>query len=338
MSSLKKVLMLLALSAVLIGPDLGHAQEESAAEDNTASSSVKTGWIPWIGAGANFYEADEENESGQLYEIRLQNRVSEGLSYELGIGGSPFLEGNDFNAPDPREGSFNGRNSTGENWMVKGNAGALLHVAPSSDGRLDPYLSFIAGMEFLGKRREDGSWAPFGGPGLGVMYWLNDDLAVRADYNVLLVKDADPEINHHVLAMVHYNWGGSGSGGEADGQNDNELGAKSSGPLKTIYFDFDKSNLSAQAQQTLKENADWIKSNPGQRVSLEGHCDERGTNEYNMALGQRRAKSAQDYLRNLGVPADRLSTISYGEEVPADPGHNEAAWAKNRRVESVLKK
>jgi len=75
-----------------------------------------------------------------------------------------------------------------------------------------------------------------------------------------------------------------------------------------------------------------MKKNPGAKVQIEGHCDERGTPEYNLALGQRRADSTKKYLVNLGIDGSRLSTISYGEEKPADPGHNEAAWAKNRRA------
>ena len=103
--------------------------------------------------------------------------------------------------------------------------------------------------------------------------------------------------------------------------------------LDIIYFDFDKYNLKPPAIEKLDKIADWISNNPGAKISIEGHCDERGTSEYNLALGERRANSAMKYLVNLGVTADSLSTVSYGEERPADPGHNEDAWAKNRRAE-----
>lgn len=103
------------------------------------------------------------------------------------------------------------------------------------------------------------------------------------------------------------------------------------GPLKDINFAFDSYALTDAAKATLKANAEWISANPGKKVQIEGHCDERGTNEYNMVLGANRAKAAQSYLQSLGTPASVLSTISYGEDVPADPAHNEAAWAKNRR-------
>ena len=107
--------------------------------------------------------------------------------------------------------------------------------------------------------------------------------------------------------------------------------ATEASPLKDINFDFDKYNVTASAQGILKDNAAWLKSNPNARVQIEGHCDERGTAEYNMALGNRRAKAAYDYLKGLGIDAARMSTVSYGKELPLDPRHNEEAWAKNRR-------
>jgi peptidoglycan-associated lipoprotein len=103
--------------------------------------------------------------------------------------------------------------------------------------------------------------------------------------------------------------------------------------LQKVYFDFDSSALRPDAISTLQRNADLIKQAPGAVIRVEGHCDERGTQEYNMALGERRALSVRDYLIRLGVPANRLITISYGEEMPAAMGSNEAAWAQNRRVE-----
>lgn len=103
-------------------------------------------------------------------------------------------------------------------------------------------------------------------------------------------------------------------------------------PLKDINFDFDKYNITPTAQGILKENAAWLKANPGKKVQIEGHCDERGTSEYNMALGAKRAKAAFDYLKSLGIDASTMSTVSYGKELPLDPRHNEEAWAKNRRA------
>jgi len=99
-----------------------------------------------------------------------------------------------------------------------------------------------------------------------------------------------------------------------------------------VYFDFDSSVLLPAAEQVLKLKAEWLRTNSGVSVMIEGHCDERGTNEYNLALGDRRAESAKAYLMNLGIDASRLTSNSYGEERPVDPGHDEAAWAKNRRA------
>jgi peptidoglycan-associated lipoprotein len=108
------------------------------------------------------------------------------------------------------------------------------------------------------------------------------------------------------------------------------------GPLKDIYFAFDSYDLSAATRETLKANSEWLKANPAARVQIEGHCDERGTNEYNMALGAKRAQAAMDYLTTLGIAANRLSTISYGEEVPVCKEQTEECWAKNRHDRFVV--
>ncbi len=108
------------------------------------------------------------------------------------------------------------------------------------------------------------------------------------------------------------------------------------GVLETVYFEFDSSELSPEAAAKLKQNADWIEGNPDYTIQIQGHCDERGTIEYNLALGERRANAVKDYLVSLGVDGGRLRTVTYGEEKPADPGHTEAAWAKNRRAEFLI--
>lgn len=105
---------------------------------------------------------------------------------------------------------------------------------------------------------------------------------------------------------------------------------------KKIYFDFDRFDLSPESIETLNSLAAFLKANASLTVKIEGNCDERGTNEYNLALGERRAKAALDYLATQGIDTARLSTVSYGEEKPVDPGQNEEAWAKNRRDEFVL--
>lgn len=104
-----------------------------------------------------------------------------------------------------------------------------------------------------------------------------------------------------------------------------------------IHFDFDKAVILPEARQVLMEKAAWLKENSDVKVMIEGHCDERGTVEYNIALGMRRAQSAKACMIDLGIAASRMSTISYGEECPVDPGHNEEAWAKNRRAHFAIR-
>ncbi len=109
------------------------------------------------------------------------------------------------------------------------------------------------------------------------------------------------------------------------------------GPLRDVNFDFDRYDLRPDARNILKEHATWLKANPQAQVEIEGHCDERGTNEYNLALGAKRAESVRRYLVDLGVSADRLSTVSYGEGLPICKDHNEDCWAKNRRAHFVVR-
>ena len=103
--------------------------------------------------------------------------------------------------------------------------------------------------------------------------------------------------------------------------------------FETIHFDFDKSDIRQDARIVLEKIAVYLKNHRKVKVSFEGHCDERGTSEYNMALGERRSLSARRYLVSLGIAPERLGTVSYGAEKPLDSGHNETAWAKNRRCE-----
>jgi peptidoglycan-associated lipoprotein len=109
-----------------------------------------------------------------------------------------------------------------------------------------------------------------------------------------------------------------------------------SSPLKDIHFEFDRYELRADARETLDANANWLKENASIRVEIEGHCDERGTNEYNLALGAKRAQAARDYLVSVGIPAGRMSTVSYGEEIPVCTEHAESCWEKNRRDRFVV--
>jgi peptidoglycan-associated lipoprotein len=106
--------------------------------------------------------------------------------------------------------------------------------------------------------------------------------------------------------------------------------------LEKIYFDFDSETLSDQARKTLTSDADYLRKSAVAKLRIEGNCDERGSAEYNVALGEKRAKAAEKYLVTMGIPADRLAIISYGKEKPADPGHDESAWSKNRRDDFTI--
>jgi peptidoglycan-associated lipoprotein len=128
----------------------------------------------------------------------------------------------------------------------------------------------------------------------------------------------------------------------AEPVTDDAIGSKSlddlnrNSPLKAVFFALDSNEVDAVGQQVLQTNAEVLKKYPSWQVTIEGHCDERGTAEYNLALGERRAVSARTYLVSLGIPADRIKTVSYGKEFPFDPGHDESAWSKNRRAHFVV--
>jgi len=108
------------------------------------------------------------------------------------------------------------------------------------------------------------------------------------------------------------------------------------GILAPVFFEFDSAEMSSEGQAVLTKNAETMKLYPTWIVSVEGHCDERGTAEYNLALGERRALSVRQYLVSLGIAAERLRTVSYGKEFPFDPGHGESSWARNRRANFVV--
>lgn len=141
--------------------------------------------------------------------------------------------------------------------------------------------------------------------------------------------------------------GGYGDGAEGDGLSESDLAlqrygegniprAEAGGALEDIYFDYDSAAVSPEGRSILEQNASIIKSTPGARAEIEGHCDKRGTSEYNLALGEERARAVASTLVSLGVPSTQLSIISYGEEIPLDPRESEDAYAKNRRAHFVL--
>jgi peptidoglycan-associated lipoprotein len=107
-------------------------------------------------------------------------------------------------------------------------------------------------------------------------------------------------------------------------------------PLKDVFFDFDKATIREDQKAALNTNVGWLKANGQRKLTIEGHCDERGTAEYNLGLGERRAKAVKDYLVAAGIPADRIATVSYGKERPFVMGHDESAWKWNRRAQFVI--
>ncbi len=127
---------------------------------------------------------------------------------------------------------------------------------------------------------------------------------------------------------------GSNNGLSLELNGDSDSGR--AGGLKTVHFDLDSSNLDSDAKNNMKSNATFLKSNKSVDVQVEGHCDERGGRQYNLALGERRAKAVRDYLVALGVEAKRLTTISYGNERPVAEGQDESSWSKNRRANFVV--
>lgn len=145
---------------------------------------------------------------------------------------------------------------------------------------------------------------------------------------------------------------GAGGPGGAGGIGENGLGpngssslnrfqkgtldANGQGPLSDIHFDYNDYSVRAQDGEILKSNADWITKNSGTRIQIEGHCDDRGSEEYNIALGAKRAQAAKDYLETLGIAADRMSTISYGKELPVCTEETDECWAQNRRDHFVV--
>jgi peptidoglycan-associated lipoprotein len=136
--------------------------------------------------------------------------------------------------------------------------------------------------------------------------------------------------------------GGAGGAGGTPAVTDTPIGFDPQGSdsgkisgLNTIFFEYDQARLTNEARKTLTDNANWIKSNSKSTVQIEGHTDERGSVEYNLALGERRAKSVKTFLEGLGVDSKRMTIISYGEEKPLSPGHDDSAWSKNRRANFV---
>ena len=296
-----------------------------------ADDEGNTPWTTYLGGGGVFYQGNERNYSGQLYDLRQSYDLSPAMSLEFGVGGAPYLEERD-NLDWSQDPLY-----TGESWNVRGSLGALYHFNQEAERTWDPYVGLGGGMYYSGKKMFPGDkpWEPYYGGNVGLGYNINKSWSVRADYFLAAASAYDPVVNQYALAMLGYRWGAGEEGEEAKGKG---LFEESQQKLQTVHFAYDSAVLNDTAKQKLRENTTWMQAqeNAKKKVRIEGHCDERGTVEYNMALGQRRANSAFEFVRSLGVPVERMSTVSFGKEKPVDPGHNEAAWAQNRRAETVV--
>lgn len=156
-----------------------------------------------------------------------------------------------------------------------------------------------------------------------------DDLTTTDDTSSASKEQNDSDLNQ--VQSV-------GQAVKEDNVNEDAMAAMQLFVNEDIYFDYESSALGDQAKDVLNLKAKWMRMNPDASVIIEGHCDERGTNAYNIALGDRRAESVKSYLVDLGIDAAQITKISYGEERPADPGTGEAAWAKNRRAHFVVER
>ena len=318
--STRSIGLFLAAGFLLMLPSYSSAQD---------SAQGLNPYSVGLSAGAAFTERDEEIETGQgLYELKGAYNFDPEWTIEGTFGYLPFLNANQ--AADTRYALDD------DTWGLKFAVDAMYHLDGDPGRTIDPYLTFGGGLMYYDAKLEnDQHWDPFFGPGLGVGVPLTDNVSLRGDYRYV-VAGHDTESNHHVTVALGYSWGADELAGGGQGKGDAGMGGEGLiADLHIIYFAFDSAELTNEAKTKLQQNAQWLKDHADVNIVLEGHCDERGTNEYNMALGERRAKSAYNYLRSLGVPAERLATVSLGEERPADAGHNEAAWAKNRRVQCV---
>ena len=183
-------------------------------------------------------------------------------------------------------------------------------------------IVFLATILLAGCGRQAGSVAPE----------PPDDVTTSVDAEPDVQEDATPSEEDMLIERAME---AEEQARQAEAMRQAEM-AKAAFVNEDVHFAFDSFLLDAEAERILGEKAAWLQDNADASVQIEGHCDERGTSAYNLALGERRANAVQQYLTVLGVAADRLSTISYGEEAPLDPGHDEAAWSRNRRAHFVI--
>ncbi len=304
----------------------------SARAEDTAGAGIVPSFYTSLGAGGVFYDHGEELMHTLQYEAKLGLRYNEWIATEMGFAGLPAINHRTYDSPAALD---------DDTWGMKVALDALYHPWGSDMLTFDPFLAVTFGSFWFEDNKPWGGNAdPYVGTGLGMFWNFSEHYFARGDYRVVTVFN-DTEWNHHALLSLGYRWGAPAALAAKAGEKDageSDLRGDANPALQTIYFAFDSSKLDDAAKQRLDANAKWMKENPGTSLTLEGHCDERGTNEYNLALGERRAQTSYKYLVTLGINKDQLRTQSFGEEFPADPGHDEGAWSKNRRVEFREKK
>lgn len=328
----RKGILSLIVAGVMFAPTVLFADDAAGTPASDANQSLSSDTTIYFGAGAGAYfrEGDEalEDTTG-LYEAKIDYNFDNRWAGEFNVGLMPDIDTNSDASHDPELAT-----KTDSVFGVKTGIDALYHFNGDADRKWDPFSAIGGGLLIYDEDVNGNSVQVYGDLGGGLAYNIDNNWSVRGDYR-LLVAGEDAELNHTVIGSIGYTWGGAGSSGGA-GAGEEGSGLNEEGPLKNVYFDYDKSNIKGSEEQKLKANVQYLKANPG-AVTVEGHCDERGTNEYNMALGDRRATAVSKYYKQAGVDAKRVGTVSFGEERPADPGHNEAAWSKNRRAVSRVK-
>jgi len=289
------------------------------------------GWNASLGGGMMFFEGDEEVEVSPIYGLSVGYDFNNRWTLEGNFGYLPYMNNN----RDHKRPVYNTLED--ETWGLRFSSNMLYHLVKDPTSRIDPFVGVTGGMLYYGDKIDNAGhrWDVYGGLTAGATYWLTSGLGLRGDYQ-LVMAGGNTEFNQLAMLSLTYSWGRRAKAmAAAEAGDDNLSAGTKNANLKNIYFGFDSSELSATSKQVLKENADYLAKVAGSKVVLEGHCDERGTDEYNLALGERRARSAFEYLRSLGVSRDRMSTVSYGEAKPAEAANNEGAWSKNRRVECL---
>ena len=284
------------------------------------NASADVGWYTAGSAGYLHRDRKAPHDGNGVYNIKVGMDIGPMFSLEGTVGQLPRMSArSDQKQADGRR-LFH---TASTELRMEG----LYHFKHNVDRVWDPYLAAGGGWYITKDPTHAGDGIAFVSKGVGMNWNFTESWFARADWRSQF-STSRTYWDNLVLGSLGYRWGRVG---EADALGDE-------GGMRRVYFAFDSSELDPLAQETLRDNAQRLADRPDMKVTIEGHCDERGTREYNLALGQRRADSAYQFLRGLGVAPERLRTVSYGKERPADPRSNEEAWAKNRRVQFAVER